>query len=90
MLIFSKPTGTNVPGGDKDKEVTRQTTQRGSYLQQQPSYVPYSKGDVIGKLQKTNFSLVDGLGTFDTYKSTATDSYKPKSPTGELKFWTHT
>ena len=77
--------GTNVPEGDKNREITRQSTQKGSYLPQEPSYLPYNKGDVIRKLQKTNFGLVDGLGTFDTYNSTATDSYKPNLRKGKSK-----
>ena len=40
------------------------------------SLAPYAKGDVMGQLGRTNFKLSDGHGTFDTYQSTAKDSYQ--------------
>ena len=78
-----QPVGTNVPKGDQDKEVALESTLTSSYVAQPRSCVPYDKSIVVENLRKTNFTLVDGLGTFDNYRSTATDSYNSKYQKGK-------
>lgn len=74
------PRGTNIPQGDREKEVTAKTTQQDSYPERDMTgFKPYSKDAVTGKLQLTNFRLDDGQKTWDTYQSTAADSYTVKN-----------
>ena len=80
-----QPVGTNVPKGDQDKQAALESTQTSSYVTQPRSYMPYDKSIVVENLRKTNFTLIDGLGTFDKYRSTATDSYKPTPQKGKCR-----
>ena len=75
---FDAPVGSNIPVGDPDHGVSMVTTHQTSFPQHDPSQLRgYNKGAVTGKLRVTNHKEADGHGTWNTYLSTAKDSYRP-------------
>ncbi|CAG2235815.1 unnamed protein product [Mytilus edulis] len=80
VKILSAPTGTNVPKGDPDKVLQRDTTMKESYsnLTSQHKHNPYLKSEVSGVLRRTNFQSEDCYKEND-YFSTAINSYQPTS-----------
>lgn len=80
-----QPTGTNVPKGDPEKVLERETTMKESYndLTGQHRHDPYLKSDVSGKIRRTNFQSEDCFKEND-YLSTATRSFLPTTVQGIL------
>ncbi|KAK3098905.1 hypothetical protein FSP39_024189 [Pinctada imbricata] len=75
------PPSYNVPRGDPDKVLTKETTMQSSYpfISDRSQTTPYSKAEVSAMLRRTNYSEKDGHMKYNDYKSTATSSYKPVS-----------
>lgn len=73
---FQAPVGTNIPQGDRNKEVILQTVQQASFQEHDLSLLNrYNRGQVMGKLQSTNFNQRDDR--CNNYISTFKDSYRP-------------
>lgn len=79
MFLLFQPTGTNVPSGDLQKEMGRETTMQYSFPNKTDieNYKPYLKSEVSSKLGRTNFKQADGHSKYNDYQSTATVSYQP-------------
>ncbi|KAL4227714.1 hypothetical protein ACF0H5_013149 [Mactra antiquata] len=73
------PPSYNVPVGDPNKVVERETTMNSSYknVADQNQRVAYSIDEVSRVLNQTNFKQQDGHFKWNDYKSTATSSYPP-------------
>ena len=75
-----QPVGTNIPEGDKEKLRVMRTIHQVSYPEYDSSLLKcYDKDGVTAKLQQSNFKQKDGHGVWDTYLSTAAESYQPTS-----------
>lgn len=81
VQTLSAPPSYNVPRGDPDKVVERETTMNASFqdVYRQSDPYSYSSESVSRLLNQTNFKQQDGHFKWNDYQSTATNSYQPST-----------
>jgi len=76
ILLQNK--STSIPNGDPEKVFENASTATRSYQPNIGDFRPNTHTDPYTQLYKTTFTLKDGLGFFDKYRSTTKDSYQPQ------------